>query len=165
MQQKKKLLMAERGREEDEGVRERAKRESSEMHARAGGESERREPGGGPEERRSSRQAGRHETGMCTVMAGRQAGGRSTTCAEGSAGSATCPKFSCAPETGCIRSWVVMSSLYSLGLCTKSHSHYSLGPIPFTLLSWTNPIHIALLDQSHSYGSHTPIPFHIALVD
>jgi hypothetical protein len=54
-------------------VREKERRESSEMHARAGGESERREPGGG---QRSGAVAGRQARDRNVYSNGRQAGGR-----------------------------------------------------------------------------------------
>jgi hypothetical protein len=47
-----------------------------------------------------------------------------------------------------------------IALLDQSHSHYcSLGPIPFTSLSWTNPIHMALIDRSLSHCSLGLIPF------
>jgi hypothetical protein len=46
-----------------------------------------------------------------------------------------------------------------IALLDQFHSHCSLGPIPVTLLSWTNSIHIALLDQSQSHCSFGLIPF------
>lgn len=71
--------MAERGREEDEGVRERTREERALRCMRAREERVRGESraGGQRSGAVAGRQAGRHETGMCTVMAGRQAGRRS----------------------------------------------------------------------------------------
>jgi hypothetical protein len=124
----------------------------------------------------AGRQAGRHETGMCTVMAGRQAGRQAVDrrlAPKARLAAPTCPKYSCAPETSCIRSWVVMSSLYCLGLYNPDRIIRSSSSVP-TMNQITSNKHywqktgeqIGSIAKSHSHCSKFTLlnPIHIALL-